>query len=213
MSGRDELRSDGRGGELRSDGRGGERSRGPGRARGETRGTASGDRPEFAGDTERDARPPRLAVALSLGAATLATLAAVLAAPIGGAVVGLSVAGYGVGLVLGSSRLLSWGAGAGVVGVAVAVGSGGGAEPLLIAAVALAVGWDVADHGLSVGRHVGREGRTRRNVAVHAGSAVLVGTLSAVAVYGTYVAAAGGQPVAALALLLFGAVVLASAFR
>lgn len=187
--------------------------RGHGRRRDETGRSVSGDGTGVVSDTERDVRPPRLVVGLSLGAATLATLAAVLTTPIGGAVVGLSVAGYGVGLVLRSPRLLSWGAGAGAVGVAVAAGSGGGAEPLLIAAVALVVGWDVADHGLSIGRHVGREARTRRNIAVHAGSAVLVGALSAVVVYGTYVAAAGGQPVAALALLLFGAVVLASAFR
>lgn len=37
--------------------------------------------------------------------------------------------------------------------------------------------------------------------------------LSVAVVYGVYLAAAGGQPVAALALLLFGGVVLASAFR
>ncbi|MES3162385.1 MAG: hypothetical protein PPP55_12605 [Halorubrum sp.] len=152
-------------------------------------------------------------VGIALGAATFATLVTAVTAPVGGAVVGLSLAGFGIGTVVGSARILSWGAGVGVAGIVVAASSGGGAEPLLVAAVALTVGWDTADHGLSLGEHVGRDARARRNVAVHAGSTLLVGTVSAVVVYGTYAAAAGGQPVAALALLLFGAVVLASVFR
>ncbi|MFC5135438.1 MULTISPECIES: DUF7519 family protein [Haloferacaceae] len=164
-------------------------------------------------DRERDTRPPLLAVVASLVAATVATAAAVVAAPTGGAVVGASIVCLAAGSLLGSARVLSWGAAAGIGGIALAAEFGGGAEPLLVAGVALAVAWDVADHGLSIGRQVGREARTRRNVAVHAGTSLLVGTLSAVVVYGTYVVAAGGQPIAALALLCFGGVVLASAFR
>lgn len=171
------------------------------------RSEADADRPE------RDTRPPVLAIVTSLGAAGLATVAGTLAAPIGGGVVACSLVAFAAGSLTGSARVLSWGAGIGVVGIAVAAGLGGAAEPLLVATVSLAVAWDVADHGLSLGEHVGREARTGRNVAVHAGSSLLVGALSAAVVYGTYLAAAGGQPVTAVALLLFGAVVLASAFR
>ncbi|MBP1922178.1 hypothetical protein J2751_001184 [Halorubrum alkaliphilum] len=172
-----------------------------------------GDQGADAGGSERDTRPPVSAVVTSLGAAALAALAGTLAAPIGGGVVALSLVAFAAGSLTGSARVLSWGAGIGVVGIAVAAGLGGAVEPLLVAAIALAVAWDVGDHGLSVGEHVGREARTRQNVAVHAGSSLLVGTLSAAVVYGSYLAAAGGQPVTAVALLLFGAVVLASAFR
>lgn len=163
--------------------------------------------------SERDTRPPTLAVLVSLVAAAVATAAGTVAAPPGGAVVGLSVVGVAVGSTLGSTRLLSWAAAAGAVGIALAAALGGGAEPLLVAAVALAVAWDVADHGVVLGRQVGRAARTRRNVAVHAATTLLVGTISAAIVYGSYVAATGGQPIAALALLLFGGVVLVTAFR
>lgn len=162
---------------------------------------------------ERDARPPTLAVVASLVAAAVASLAALLAAPLGGALLGAATAALAAGSLRRSHRLLSWGAGIGVVGLAVAGYRGGSVEPLLVGGVGLAVAWDAADHGLSVGEQVGRAARTRRNVAVHAGATLLAGALSVGVVYGVYRAAAGSQPVAALALLLFGAVALASALR
>ncbi|PAU85111.1 hypothetical protein CK500_00100 [Halorubrum salipaludis] len=166
-----------------------------------------------ASDRERDARPPTLAVVGSLVAGAVAALAALLAAPIGGALVGLAALGLLAGSLRRSHRLLSWAAGIGAVGIAVAGYRGGAVEPLLAAGVALALAWDLADHGVSLGEQVGREARTRRNVAVHAGTNLLAGGLSIAVVYGAYLAAAGSQPVAALALLLFGAVALASAVR
>jgi len=162
---------------------------------------------------ERDARPPTLAVVASLVAATAASLAGFLAAPLGGALLSAATVGLVAGSLRRSHRLLSWAAGVGIVGLAVAGYRGGGVEALLVGGVALAVAWDAADHGLSVGAQVGREARTGRNVAVHAGTTLLAGALSVGVVYGVYLAAAGSQPVAALALLLFGAVALASALR
>nr|WP_237561628.1 hypothetical protein [Halorubrum halophilum] len=178
------------------------------------RGTADGDAdPGDTDDRERDARPPTVAVAASLVAGAVAALSAFLAAPLGGALVGLATVGFLAGSLRRSARILSWAAGVGVVGIAVAGYLGGAVEPLLAAGVALALAWDLADHGISLGEQVGRDGRTRRNVAVHAGTNLLAGGLSVAVVYGTYLAAAGNQPVAALALLLFGAVALASAVR
>lgn len=162
---------------------------------------------------ERDARPPTLAVVASLAAAAVASLAVLVAAPIGAPLLAAATVGLVAGSFRRSHRLLSWAAGIGLVGLAVAGYRGGSVEPLLVGGVALAVAWDVADHGLSVGEQVGREARTRRNVAVHAGTSLLAGALSVGVVYGVYLAAAGSQPVAALALLLFGAVVLASVLR
>ncbi|OYR58585.1 hypothetical protein DJ83_14775, partial [Halorubrum ezzemoulense] len=86
-------------------------------------------------------------------------------------------------------------------------------EALLVAAVGLAVAWDVADHGVGLGEQVGRGARVRRNVAVHAGASLLVGALAAGLVYGVSLAVGGGQPVAALALLLAGGIALISALR
>lgn len=181
---------------------------------GEGRGPVEGDEERDPVDRpERDAGPPTLAVVASLVAAGVATLAALAAAPSGGALLALATVGLAAGSVRRSYRALSWAAGVGVVGLAVAGYRGAGVEPLLVGGVALAVAWDVADHGLSVGEQVGRDARTRRNVAVHAGTTLLAGALSVGIVYGVYLAAAGSQPVAALALLLFGAVVLASTLR
>ncbi|EMA65143.1 hypothetical protein C461_14915 [Halorubrum aidingense JCM 13560] len=160
---------------------------------------------------ERDPRPPTATVVSSLLAAGIAALAALVAAPIGGAVVGLAGAGFVAGAVRRSPRTLSRAAGTGAVGIALAGALGGATEPLLVSGVALVLAWDLADHGMSLGEQVGRAGRTRRNAAVHAGATLFAGALSAGIVYGVYLAAAGNRPVAALALLLFGAVALASA--
>lgn len=167
------------------------------------------------GATERtrDDRPPLFAMIIGLVAGAVAFLATLIAAPIGGTVVGLGVFALVAGGVLGVQRLLAWAAGLGVFGLALAGYAGAAPEPLLVAAVALALAWDVTDHGLSLGAHVGRDGETRRSVLVHAGMNVAVGAGSVAVVYGTYAVATGGQPVAALTLLLFGAVVLISVFR
>ncbi len=168
---------------------------------------------DAADDRERDARSPTSAVAASLVAGAVAALSAFLAAPMGGALVGLATLGLLFGSLRRSPRTLSWAAAIGAGGIAVAGYLRGAVEPLLAAGVALALAWDLADHGIAVGEQVGREARTRRNVAVHAGTSLLAGGLSVAVVYGVYLAAAGNQPVAALALLLFGAVALASAVR
>lgn len=164
-------------------------------------------------ERERDARPPTSAVVASLVAGAVAALSAFLAAPIGGALAGLAAVGFLAGSLRQSPRILSWAAGIGAVGIAVAGYRRGAVEPLLAAGVALALAWDLADHGIAVGEQVGREARTRRNVAVHAGTNLLAGGLSVAVGYGVYLAAAGSQPIAALALLLFGAVALASTLR
>ncbi|GAB6879096.1 hypothetical protein JCM17823_13700 [Halorubrum gandharaense] len=162
---------------------------------------------------EVDTRVPVPALVASLAGMTVAFLATALAAPVAAPVAGLAVVTVAVGLLRTSTRVLTWGAAFGAAGIALAGYEGGAPAALLVAAVGLVVAWDVGDHGLSLGAHVGRAAVSRRNVAVHAAGSLLVGVLTATVVYGTYLAAAGGQPVAALALLLFGAVVLLSTFR
>ncbi|GAA0536305.1 DUF7519 family protein [Halorubrum ejinorense] len=162
---------------------------------------------------ETDARPPTLAVVASLAAAGVAATAAAVANPIGGAALGVAALCFLGGALRASTRPLTWGVGIGVVGLALAGYRGGSTEAVLVAGVGLAVAWDVADHGVGLGEQVGRGARVRRNVAVHAGSSLLVGALAAGLVYGVALAVGGGQPVAALALLLAGGIALTSALR
>jgi hypothetical protein len=188
--------------------RGGEQ---PGR---ESRNGDGTDRGDAAADFhETDARPPTLAVVASLAAAGVAATAAAVASPAGGAALGAAALCFLGGALRASARPLTWGAGIGVVGIALAGYRGGSTEAVLVAGVGLAVAWDVADHGVGLGEQVGRGARVRRNVAVHAGSSLLVGALAAGLVYGVAIAVGGGQPVAALALLLVGGIALTSALR
>lgn len=162
---------------------------------------------------ETDARPPTVAVVVSLAAAGVAATAGLVASPTGGALLGVAALGFLGGSLRSSTRALTWGAAVGVVGLALAGYRGAPAEALLVAAVGLVVAWDVADHGVGLGEQVGRGARVRRNVAVHAGASLLVGALAAGLVYGVSLAVGGGQPVAALALLLAGGIALISALR
>ncbi|ELZ59400.1 hypothetical protein C467_03971 [Halorubrum hochstenium ATCC 700873] len=182
------------------------------REEGNEGGGADGDR----ADTdfhETDARPPTAAVVASLAAAGVAATAGAVASPIGGALLGVAALAFLGGGLRGSTRVLTWGATVGVVGLGVAGYRGAPPESLLVAAVGLAVAWDVADHGVGLGEQVGRGARARRNVAVHAGTSLLVGSVAAGLVYGVSLAVGGGQPVAALALLLAGGIALISALR
>lgn len=178
---------------------------------GSTSSTNDGDRNDDFHET--DARPPTAAVVASLAAAGVAATAGAVASPIGGALLGVAALAFLAGALRGSTRLLTWGAAVGVAGIGVAGYRGAPPESLLVAAVGLAVAWDVADHGVGLGEQVGRGARTRRNVAVHAGTALLVGSVAAGLVYGVTLAVGGGQPVAALALLLAGGIALISALR
>lgn len=168
--------------------------------------------------TEIDERPPAVSVAVAAVFAMLATVATAATSVQGAAGVGLAVVLLAVGLVRRSPTALSWGVAVGAAGLVLAASGGGtggdgGVLALLVAAVSLAVAWDVGDHALSLGAAVGRDARSARNQFVHAGTSLLVGTLAAGVAYGTYISATGGQPIAALVFLLFGAVVLVSAFR
>jgi len=169
--------------------------------------------------TEIDRRPPATGVAFATIFALLAAVATAAVSLQGAAGVGLGIVLFAIGLVRRSHAGLAWGVALGAAGLVFAATSGGGGGGagnvfgLLVAAVSLAVAWDVGDHALSLGAAVGRNARSARNQFVHAGTSLLVGTLAAGVGYGTYVSAAGGQPVAALVFLLFGAIVLVSAFR
>lgn len=166
--------------------------------------------------TEVDRRPPAVSVGVVALFAMLSAVATAATSAQGGAGVGIGILLFAIGMVRRSRTALSWGVGVGAAGLVFAATSGtsnGDVLGLLLAAVFLAVAWDVGDHALSLGEAVGRNARSARNQFVHAGTSVLVGTVAAGVAYGTYISATGGQPIAALVFMLFGAILLVSAFR
>jgi len=152
-------------------------------------------------------------VAAATGAAFAAAVALLAAAPTAATFGFLGLVLVAAGASRASERALTYGTGVQTLGVAFAGFAGGGVEATLAAAVAVVIAWDLGDHALSLGADVGRNGRSRRNLLVHAAGTLVVGALTAGIAYGTYLAATGGQPIAALVFLLLGAVVVASAFR
>jgi len=157
--------------------------------------------------------PPPLSMALSilLGAFAVAflTAASVVAGATGLVALALLVAALSV-----VSRRLCRLAGASfVVAFAAAGATAAVPAPLVGAAILAVAAWDVADHGLGLAAHVGREAGTRRNELVHAAGSLTVGAAAGAVAYGASLVAAGGQPVPALVFLLFGGVVILAALR
>jgi hypothetical protein len=85
--------------------------------------------------------------------------------------------------------------------------------PLVGGAILAVTAWTVADHGLGLAAHVGREAGTARNELVHAAASLLVGAAAGAVAYGATLLVGGGQPVTALGFLLFGGVVILVALR
>lgn len=155
-----------------------------------------------------DRRPSRggAAVAAAAGLAAAGALA-----PVDAEGTALAAAGTALvvaGAVLASRRTRDLGLAWLVLAAVLAGLRGAGPGPLLVAGVAAVVAWDAADQAVGVGEQLGRAARTRRVEAVHAAGSLLVGLGGATVGYGAYRLAGGGTPVAALALLLVGAIAL-----
>lgn len=168
------------------------------------------DTSDTTGVDEIDRSPAVVSTTLAVGAGVVSLLGSALGSLAGvpPAAVGLLV--LGVGLVRGSRRILTAGAGLLFVGVLLAGASGAGPEPLVVGTLGAVLAWDVGENGIGVGAQLGREADTRRVELVHAASSLAVGAVTAALGYGVYLAAASGQPLTALVFLLFGAVLLVS---
>jgi hypothetical protein len=169
------------------------------------------DPPGEAETVRLDARPSGTGTAI----AGLVGFVAVAAQAPGGPAV--AVGGVGLvalvgGLRQGARRVVSLGVLGLLVGVLVAGAVGLPTELLLVSAAASAVAWDVADQAVSLGEQVGRRADTARAEFVHAAGSALVATVAVAAAYLVFRTVAGG-PVLALALLLLGAILLASVLR
>ena len=168
--------------------------------------------PHEAAETVRlDPRPSRTGTAV----AGLVGFVAVTAQAVGGPAVvvgGVGLVALVAGLRRGVRRLVSLGVFGLLLGVLVAGAVGVPTELLLVSAAASAVAWDVADQAVSLGEQVGRGADTARAELVHAAGSALVATLAVTAAYIVFTAVTGG-PVVALALLLLGAILLASVLQ
>jgi hypothetical protein len=157
--------------------------------------------------------PPRLSTGLAVGLGTVAAAFLAAGSPLSGAVALLGVAALLASLSRASTRLCGLAGGCFALALVAGGATGAPVAPLVGGAVLTTSAWDVADHGIGLGRHVGREARTSRNELVHAaGSLAVTGSAGAIA-FGGYLVAAGGQPTTALVFLLLGGVLLLTALR
>ena len=126
-----------------------------------------------------------------------------------------SVSALGVGLfglaLLGIGLLhgLRGAVDAGALGVFVAVVLGAlvteSIDATLLATIGVVLAWDLGHGAIDLGEQLGRESPTARLEAIHGLASLLVGLATAVLAYGVYEFSTGGQPVAAVVLLILAA--------
>ena len=164
--------------------------------------------------TEVDHSPARLSSVLSVSSMAVATLAiGLLGVPLATVAVLSGVALLALGVHRGSRRAVSLGAFAAFLGVLLAGVVGAAPEPLLVGATGVVLAWDLGEQAINVGEQLGRAARTTRGELVHAASGTAVGAVAVGLGYGVYVLATGGQPLAALVLLLVAAIALIETVR
>lgn len=179
-----------------------------------TRGeSATGDADRTPVDVVR--APPRASQAIAMVAVLVGALStapfAMLAIPFGAAGVVL------VGAAMFWTHSRGWlSAGTALVLFGALVTGAYGAvstELMLVGVGSTILAWDVGQHGIVIGRQLGRRARTTRNLLVHATTtAVVTGLVSAIAYLG-FLVAAGGRHAAAVVIVLVGAIILAWVYR
>lgn len=144
-------------------------------------------------------------------AAAVVAVAAAARYSLGGAAAGLlGLAVFLAGVVVGTRRAVSIGAAGLLSGVLYAGVVGAHPVALLVGVGASVFAWDAGGTAIDLGAQLGREADTVKLEAVHAAGSLVVGTAAAAVGYAVFLTAAGGQPVAALFLLLLAGVLLLS---
>jgi len=162
---------------------------------------------------EIDRSPARLSSALAISAAALAAGTSALSATVAlaGSLGGLAL--FAVGVVLGSRRGLTLGAGVLLLSALVGGLLSGAAYLLLPGVIATVLAWDFGEQAINVGEQLGRGADTTQLEVTHAAGSTVVGVGAGALGYGVYLVSSGGQPVTALVFLLLAVVVLTSALR
>jgi len=163
--------------------------------------------------TAFDDGPARLSVGLSICLAVAAAL--VLPVPVAVAIGFVGAALLNAGALLGAVRIVGYGTAVLLFAVVLAGLQGSGPVPLVASTLFALLAWDASRYGIRIGRQLGRGADTARVELAHTAMSTAVGATGAGLGYAAYrVADAGGSaPVAALALLFFGGVVLVATFR
>jgi hypothetical protein len=150
---------------------------------------------------------------LATMAATLALVTTLQGTPASVGVALLGASTLALGAFTGSRAALDGGAGLLFLGVVIAAAFTTQPVIPLLGGVATVVAWDVGDTGISLGRQLGTAARTSRVEMVNAGASVGVGLAAVTISTAVFTFAAGNQPLPALVLLLFAAVVLTATLR
>ncbi len=133
--------------------------------------------------------------------------------PFATAVGTLGIIIFTLGLVSSSRKILS----IGTVFLFIGIIAGGifqtSTEQLLVGMTAVVLSWDTGEHAINVGEQLGRNAKTQRAELSHFANSTLVGIIAVLTGYIIFKIASGGQPVAALILLLFAAIVLLSVLK
>jgi len=164
-------------------------------------------------DQEITRQPTKSGTMIAVVAATVASAFAVFGglSAFGLAIVGFAIMGFGL---LGARRqLLDLGGLVLFGGVALGAIQGAPVLSVLLGTVATVVAWDAGGTAMSMGRQMGRETSTKRAETVHALVGTAVGLVAIAAGYTVFRVASGGQPTAALVLMLLAIVFLVSGLR
>lgn len=183
-----------------------------------TSGDVSADSDDSDADSESveiEHAPPRLAQIVAVSAALIGVgLTApftVLAIPFG--VAGFALVAASV-LSLYSRGWLTAGVGMMLLGALISGAAGAlPAELMLVGVGATLIAWDAGQHGIVLGKQLGRQAPSQRNQIVHtASTAIVIGAVSAFA-YVVFLIGAAGRPESAVAMAVIGLVVLAWTLR
>lgn len=163
-------------------------------------------------DTVIDPRPTRLGIGIT-GVFAIVALLATAVVPVSLLPNLLGVLLIVFGTIRGTRSFVTLGAACLVGGVLVAGLSGAGPEPLLIATAGIVLAWDTGTQAIDIGTTLGRTANTTRALVVHVAASTIIAAVIAGLGYAVYRVVGTGQPVTALVLLLFGALVLGAALR
>ncbi|GAA0652834.1 DUF7519 family protein [Salarchaeum japonicum] len=164
--------------------------------------------------TEFEPTPPRnTATAATVTLAVATVLVATVSAGVA-SVAAVGVLAFAYGAFAGSRFPVTAGAAAVFLSVLLAAITLRTAVFAPLAAAALTVAaWDLAEHGIGLGEHVGAAARTRNAELVHAALTLGIAALAVAAGYAVYLVGVDGRPVAAVVLLAAGALALFGALR
>ncbi|MEE6211195.1 hypothetical protein U3A55_13680 [Salarchaeum sp. III] len=164
--------------------------------------------------TEFEPAPPRHTATAATVTLTVATVLVASVSTGVAAIAAVGVLAFTYGAFNGSRLLVTAGAAVVFLAALLAAVALHGAVFVPLAAGALAVAaWDLGEHGIGLGEHVGADARTRNAELVHAALTLGVAALAVAAGYAVYLVGADRRPVAAVVLLAAGALALFGALR